>query len=134
MRFIGLHKDLELREIQIDFLTETISKCKNQNEIRIFMENVISASELAYISQRLHIIKLVLNGKTFPEIREEIGTTNGTINATKILMKSMRKKVLLHIAKYKLKEKAKKKNQSIKSEKSNFVNAHIPGAIKFDWV
>ena len=131
MRFIGLHKDLELREIQVNFLTEVISKCKNQKEIQSLVENIISASELAYISQRLHIIKLVLDDKTYPEIKNTTGTTSGTINTTKILMKSMNRRVLAQIAQCKFKDKPRKKNK-VQPGKKHLAEAHYPGAIKTD--
>ena len=105
MRYIGLHKDLELRDIQIDYFVELLLKCKDKKETRLFVENIISPSELAYISQRLHIIKLITKEKTYSEIKDNTGTTSSTINTTKILMKSIDKKVLKKISGYKIKEK-----------------------------
>jgi len=131
MRYIGLHKDLKLREIQIDYFVDLLSECKNKKEIKEFVESVISPSELAYISQRLHIIRLIVEEKSYSEIRDDTGTTSGTINATKILIKSIDKKILSFISKFKLKEKPVNSSQHSTSN-NDFAKAHYPGAIKID--
>jgi len=129
VRYIGLHKDLELRDIQIEYFVDLMSKCENKKELKIFIESIMSPSELAYISQRLHIIKLVLDDKSYSEIKDSTGTTSGTINATKILMKSVNKRILKTISGCKIKEKANKKKKIDKNE-NNFIKPHYPGAIK----
>lgn len=68
----------ERDEIVLD-LIEGVICCNTVEEAAMFLQDLITESELANISRRLRIAKLLLKGKTYDEIREEIYVSETTV-------------------------------------------------------
>ncbi len=129
MRFIGKHRDMNLRHDQLSLLSCVLSKLEGEKEIAEFLRSLLAPSELAYISQRLHIMKLLLAQDTYHQIQHEVGTTPGTISVTKLLLKEVSDKNKLIIANQKM-EDGKPTDTKYFEERENWIKPHYPGAIK----
>lgn len=60
-------------------LIYAIANCKNVEEAAMFMEDLLTESELEFISRRLRIAKLLLNGKTYEDIKDSLHVSESTI-------------------------------------------------------
>ena len=129
MRYIGKHRDMKLRYDQLSLLSGVLSKLKNEKEIEEFLISLLSPSELAYMSQRLHIMKMLLNDITYQQIQHDVGTTPSTISATKIILKDVSRKYKTVIATQKIVSNNSKNAEYFK-ERENWINPKYPGAIR----
>ena len=128
MRYIGKHKNAPLRQKQVEILCDIMSKLKNADEIEQFLDVLLSRSELAYISQRIHIIQLLLQEQSYQEIKYEVGTTDGTISISKQHLNNFDQNFweLILSGKPKKKKVLPAKNDTDR----RWVEPHYPGAIK----
>lgn len=60
-------------------LIYAIANCKSVEEAAVFMEDLLTVSELEFISRRLRIAKLLIDGKTYEDIKDRLHVSNSTI-------------------------------------------------------
>ena len=60
-------------------LIYAVANCKNVEEAAMFMEDLLTESELEFISRRLRIDKLLLDGKTYEDIKDRLYVSESTI-------------------------------------------------------
>ena len=68
----------ERNEIIFD-LIYAIVNCKNVEEAAVFIEDLLTESELEFISRRLRIAKLLIDGKTYEDIKDILHVSDSTI-------------------------------------------------------
>jgi len=59
---------------------KTISKVKDEKHFEEFFYDLFSSSEVKDVSRRLLAAKMLIEGKTYLQIKEEMGMSEGTIN------------------------------------------------------
>ena len=67
----NLEKDKKL-------LVETIKK--STKDLSNFLDDVLTEEEILDLAQRIKIAQLILDGKTYEEISEKIGTSTSTVS------------------------------------------------------
>lgn len=70
---LNLDKDKKL-------LVDTLRKLKSQKDLSNFIDDLLTEEEILDLAQRLKIAKLILDGKTYDEIAEKVGTSTSTIS------------------------------------------------------
>ena len=61
-------------------LYNTILSLENEEECRLFFEDICTMKELETMTQRLQVAKMLLGGKTFNEIVQATGASTTTIS------------------------------------------------------
>lgn len=61
-------------------LLNTLSGLQNKDEVRMFLEDILSSAEMKDFSRRLLAAKFLMEKKTYLEIQHEMGMGEGTIN------------------------------------------------------
>ncbi len=61
-------------------LYNAILSLENEEECRLFFEDICTMKELETITQRLQVAKMLLGGKTFNEIVQATGASTTTIS------------------------------------------------------
>ena len=56
-----------------------ISMMSTRDEVKIFLKDILSLSEITMISRRLQIAKMLLAGNTYAEVKDKLGSGNSTI-------------------------------------------------------
>ena len=74
----------EEREKLILEFCQALAVIKNVEEAAQFVKDLLGAQEIEMIAKRLKIAKLLLDGKTYEEIREELKVASGTISRVHI--------------------------------------------------
>lgn len=69
----NLQKDKQL-------LLDAIKKAKNARELPDFLDDLLTEEEILDLAQRLKIAKLIIDGKTYDEIAEKVGTSTSTVS------------------------------------------------------
>jgi TrpR-related protein YerC/YecD len=69
----NLEKDKKL-------LIETLSRLKFKKALADFLDDVLTEEEILDLAQRLKIAKLILDGKSYDEISEAVGTSTSTVS------------------------------------------------------
>ncbi|MBU0999947.1 hypothetical protein KKE78_00930 [Patescibacteria group bacterium] len=69
----NLEKDKKL-------LADTFSKLKSSKVLPLFLDDLLTEEEILDLAQRLKIAKLILNGKSYDEISESVGTSTATVS------------------------------------------------------
>lgn len=69
----------ERNEVVFD-LIYALSNCKKIEDAALFIEDLLTQSELEFISRRLRIAKLLLEGSTYGEIRDKLKVSESTIS------------------------------------------------------
>ena len=128
MRYIGKNKNTKLRKQQTEIICYIITKLKTTNEIENFLKFLLTSSELAYISQRINIMQHILQDESYTDIKSDTGTTDGTINATKIQLKNTDKKMWKLVASGK--PKPTKPENVVSGGGHSWIEPHYPGAIR----
>lgn len=59
---------------------ETISKVEDKKHFEEFFHDLFSSSEVKDVSRRLLAAKMLIEGKTYLQIKDEMGMSEGTIN------------------------------------------------------
>ncbi len=67
-------------EQNIDVLFKTLAKLKNEEEFRIFFEDLCTYKEISQMGQRLESASLLLDGKTYAYIIEETDISSATLS------------------------------------------------------
>ena len=63
-----------------DELFEAILSLENQEDCYRFFEDICTVKEIQAISQRLQVVKLLVQNKTYHEIESETGASTATIS------------------------------------------------------
>jgi len=61
-------------------LYNSILSLENEEECRLFFEDICTMKELETMTQRLQVAKMLLDGKTFNEIVQATGASTTTIS------------------------------------------------------
>lgn len=73
MTKLNLDKDRKL-------LVNTLRKLKPSKDLSNFIDDLFTEEEILDLTQRLKIAKLILDGKTYDEISEKVGTSTSTVS------------------------------------------------------
>ncbi len=63
-----------------DKLIKTICNLKNEEECRLFFEDLCTIQELKEMSQRLETASLLNKGESYQQIIDKVGTSTATIS------------------------------------------------------
>ncbi len=66
-------------EALVSDLIYAIVQAKNFNDSVLFLQDLLTKSEMQMLSKRLRIAKLLLKGKTYREIEDAIKVSHGTV-------------------------------------------------------
>lgn len=80
MRKVGNYKNNELSSEEYLVLVDFIGSAKNLIEIESLLKILLTESEMAVISQRLAILRMIKKDFKYHEIEKEIKTTPTTIS------------------------------------------------------
>lgn len=69
----NLEKDKKL-------IVETLRKLKSGKDLSNFIDDLLTEEEILDLAQRIKIGKLILEGKSYDEISEKIGTSTSTVS------------------------------------------------------
>lgn len=61
-------------------LVNTLRKLKSSKDLTNFIDDLLTEEEILDLAQRLKIAKLILEGKTYDEIAEKVGTSTSTVS------------------------------------------------------
>lgn len=70
----------KIKSEQIDGFFEAVLLLKDQEECYRFFEDICTIKELQAIAQRLEVVKLLVDKKTYHEIEEKTGASTATIS------------------------------------------------------
>ncbi len=70
----------KIKNEQTDGLFEAILSLKDMEECYRFFEDICTVKEIQAISQRLQVVKLLVENKTYHEIEEETSASTATIS------------------------------------------------------
>ena len=80
MRNVANGKKAELRAEQFKVLVDIISGMKNRNDLELFLNNFLTASEMSYLEQRLDIMRMLAKGFSYNKIKEKLASSISAIN------------------------------------------------------
>ncbi len=69
-----------IRTKEMDHLCEAILCLKNKEECYAFFEDLCTVNELAALSQRYEVAKMLRENKTYLEVAEQTGASTATIS------------------------------------------------------
>ena len=69
-----------MSEESIQEMYQIIASLKNEEDCKIFFEDLLTYKELENISQRIEAAKLLKEGKTYVQIQEVTGISNTTLS------------------------------------------------------
>lgn len=61
-------------------LLKAILTLKTESEVDMFLEDICTIKEIQDMSQRLHVAKMLSEGKVFNEVIKETGSSSATIS------------------------------------------------------
>lgn len=67
----------------LDKLFEAVKKLKSKNEIVDFFRDLLTESEAIMLARRLQIAQMIMDKKSFYDIKSELGASFDTINSVK---------------------------------------------------
>ncbi len=70
----------KIKNKQTDGLFEAILQLKDLEECYRFFDDICTVKEIQAISQRLEVVKLLVENKTYHEIEDETGASTATIS------------------------------------------------------
>ncbi|WP_311561948.1 YerC/YecD family TrpR-related protein [Peptoniphilus duerdenii] len=70
----------KIKNEQTDGFFEAVLQLKNMEECYRFFEDICTVKEIQAIAQRLEVVKLLVQNKTYHEIEEETGASTATIS------------------------------------------------------
>ncbi|MDQ0507772.1 Uncharacterized protein conserved in bacteria [Aedoeadaptatus ivorii] len=70
----------KIEDKNMDELFEAILALKNKEECYRFFEDICTVKELKAISQRLEVVKLLVQDHTYQKIEQETGASTATIS------------------------------------------------------
>lgn len=92
MRKVGNYKNEELSGEEYLVLVDFIGSARNLVEIEILLKIMLTESEIAVISQRLAILRMIAKNFTYNEIEEKLKVATNTI--AKIVISKSKEKSL----------------------------------------
>jgi TrpR-related protein YerC/YecD len=75
-----MHMSKNIRTDEMDHLFDAILCLKNKEECYAFFEDVCTVNELASLSQRYEVAKMLRENKTYLDIAEQTGASTATIS------------------------------------------------------
>ena len=70
----------KIKNEQTDGFFEAVLQLKNMEECYRFFEDICTVKEIQAIAQRLEVVKLLVQNKTYHEIEEETDASTATIS------------------------------------------------------
>ena len=70
----------KLKNADTDFLFDCVLSLKTREECYDFFEDLCTIRELESMAQRLHVAKLLVEGRVYSDIVEETGASTATIS------------------------------------------------------
>jgi TrpR-related protein YerC/YecD len=67
-------------ENDADFLYQAFTVLKSPDEVRRFLEDILTIGELEDLTQRLAVARLLYEGRTYEEVAMATGVSNTTIS------------------------------------------------------
>lgn len=61
-------------------IIETLRKLKSEKDLSNFIDDLLTEEEILDLAQRIKIGKLILDGKSYDEISEKVGTSTSTVS------------------------------------------------------
>lgn len=61
-------------------VVEVLKKLKSEKDLSNFIDDLLTEEEILDLAQRIKIGKLILEGKSYDEISEKIGTSASTVS------------------------------------------------------
>ena len=117
------HKiDPQEKKMAVENFFEVVLKMKTKNEIIDFFAGLFTASEMLMVSRRIQVAQMIMDEKTYDEIREKLGVGYDTITKTERWLRSDNEKYNLWI-------QNKLKNNIGKSVSKNIKNEINYGSI-----
>lgn len=68
-------------------LVEKLRNIKSQKDLSNFLDDLLTEEEILDLAQRINIATLILDGKSYDEISETIGTSTSTVSKIGQLLK-----------------------------------------------
>jgi uncharacterized protein YerC len=133
MRISASYGKEKIRMDQLNVLVKTLKEIKTEQDLKFFLETLISESEMVYIGQRLDIIRMLAKNFNYDHIKDEINVSSGTISHAQSCLDvggdKFKKMVLT--CKFKLDKKPIEPSRVVSISRGNgFINPKMPGAIR----
>lgn len=93
----------------IYFLYEVFNTLKNIDEVKIFMKDILTKSELRMLKRRWHIANLLLKGTDIREIAKEARASTQTVSRVKRILEEGHGGLLLALQRVNEKQKNEEK-------------------------
>ena len=93
----------EQEQLLLEFCEGMLS-LKNLHEIVNFLKDIFTKQEIEMVSKRLKIARLLLEGKTYEEIKDTIKVSQGTISRINVWLKLSGEGYRIAVARTKVKE------------------------------
>lgn len=129
MRKISNFKDDRMREEQLNVLVDIVDGIKGKQDLHEFLTTFLTESELAYIGQRLNIMRMLLKNFSYQEIEEKLNVPPNTICRVNAKLDSGGKELSKIISQYRYKTNETKSTPPRSDSGNGFVSASMPGAI-----
>ena len=63
-----------------DLIINTFRDLETRRELSSFLEDLLTEDEFLDLAQRIKIVKMILDDKTYDEIAEKVGTSTATVS------------------------------------------------------
>lgn len=130
MRQITNYHDKKLRDDQFGVLLDVLWQAKNKEDFKLILEIFITESEVAYLGQRLNIMRMLIKNFTYQQIQEKLDVPSSTISSAKIRLDLGDERLKSILSSYKYKPR-KEHNLQPKDSGNGLVKSRVPGAIRF---
>lgn len=70
----------KLLDQALDIITDTLYHIKSKQDMRDFLEDLLTPQEWLEISERIQLVKQLLNGKTQRDVASDLGISITTVN------------------------------------------------------
>ena len=64
----------------IDALLQLLSRLEDPEDVRVLLEDLCTAKELENMAERYHAAKLLLEGKTYSQVMEQVEISSATLS------------------------------------------------------
>lgn len=131
MRKSSNSKNNGLKHNQFDLLIKTLIAMMDVKNITVFLRALLTESERAVIEQRLDVMRMLVLGNNYEEIKKITGVSTATIiNAAKLLKRSNKKLRQTLLTWKPASERGFGDNSNQGFESSGYFQAIHPGAIR----
>lgn len=132
MKKISCYKNFELRNDQFEILIDILKSITKRNDLKKFLECFLSKSEIAYLGQRLDIMRMLAKDFSYQQIKDKINASANTISHAKDCLEIGGSDISNILTAYKYKKDPEKiPEKKIEIKKDNWIKPHYPGAINF---